>query len=27
LQLRHWAPNSDRQGPPTGGVRQGQRIE
>ena len=27
LQLRHWAPNSDRKGPPSGGVRQGQRIE
>jgi hypothetical protein len=27
LQLRHWAPNSDRKGPPTGGLRQGQRIE
>jgi hypothetical protein len=27
LQLRHWAPGSDRNGPETGGVRQGKRIE
>jgi hypothetical protein len=27
LQLRHWAPGADRNGPETGGVRQGKRIE
>ena len=27
LQLRHWAPGSDRNGPETGGIRQGKRIE
>jgi hypothetical protein len=27
LQLRHWAPGTDRKGPETGGLRQGQRIE
>jgi hypothetical protein len=27
LQLRHWAPGSDRQGPPTGGIRQATAIE
>ena len=27
LQLRHWAPGADRNGPETGGVRQGKRLE
>ena len=27
LRLRHWAPGSDRNGPPSGGDRQGRRIE
>lgn len=27
LQLRHWAPGSDRNGPPTGGIRQAAAIE
>ena len=27
LQLRHWAPGADRNGPETGGVRQGKRID
>lgn len=26
LELRHWAPGTDRQGPETGGKRQGKRI-
>ena len=26
LELRHWAPGADRQGPETGGKRQGKRI-
>lgn len=27
LQLRHWAPGSDRSGPPSGGVRQAKLIQ
>ena len=27
LQLRHWAPGADRNGPETGGIRQGKRLE
>jgi len=27
LQLKHWAPGADRGAPPTGGIRQAQRVE